>query len=362
MFMIVCPGMLSSIIYLRKYKALVLPMMIVLLIAIPILRCNFTLESPSNYILLTRSQEIYILVITGLYNNQRIQYMLGSWIPELQKSEISHKSQVVFASEDEIPNSLGINTLVVSKNITAAALSNKTVFKPGSKEKEIPKTIKFYYGMKDFYENTNFKWFKYQDDDASIYVPNLKIMLDDYNSQFEPRKEIVVKGACTMDRRFTVRPNVEDLYIQGGTGLLFSRKAVEFFLANFKEWYDGLSYYEDRHMFVMIEKMGLTGENVSSTYFIGDEFQTGVKLVHLLNRRKLQSLPLCPESHPPTKCKPEFYQLNKVASYHKYDYYYWIDTAFKTGKIPDWVRFYDNHYTPKVCKSQIVIESSSSIS
>ncbi|OHT07351.1 hypothetical protein TRFO_24539 [Tritrichomonas foetus] len=297
-----------------------------------------------------RKPGIYLAVITGIYNIGRVRHSLETWIPELRNAslyDIPYQVEIVFVSESEIENNLNIRTVISPEDRIKQDIQRINEFN-GPKEKDVPKVLKTFYALHDFYYNTNCDWFKHQDDDTGIYVPNFRMMFDEYTSRFDPRSQIVAKGACTVDLKFAVNKGVEDLYSQGGTGLLLSRKAAKFFLDNFDDWYKNFSFYEDRYVWRMLEKMGVTGESVSSTYFIGSEIPLSAQKA--LQYFQYDRIEECPAEHPLTRCKPEFYQLNKIVSYHREPDFYWLPFLLKNHNIDDSIRFYDNRFKPKVCR------------
>ncbi|OHT11993.1 hypothetical protein TRFO_18378 [Tritrichomonas foetus] len=293
----------------------------------------------------SKNTNVYLLIISQSVTFDRIQYALQRWIPSFL--EILPHNEIVFASDLPVANPYKIRTLIVPENLTRKASDEKQNFLGGGdKYKDVPKVLKYYFGMKDFYEKTDFAWFKYQDDDTEVYSLNFKQMIDDLNSQYSPRKEIVVKCACTMDRN-SVSGLFEDVYPQGGTGMILSRRAVGFFLQHFKKWYEELLFFEDRHVYRMLEKMGLDGNSISSTYFVGDQLMMNIS--GFINQKAYDYIPSCAIEHPNINCKHEFYQLNKVASFHRYSDYLWFADALNKKLIPDQIRFYDSHFRPYVC-------------
>ncbi|OHT02343.1 hypothetical protein TRFO_07193 [Tritrichomonas foetus] len=289
--------------------------------------------------------DVYLLIITASQNKKRTDYALNNWIPEFVNKY--NKSEIVFVSDEPVENNFSLKTLILFKNYTTKVAIEQGEIQYGNKFKDTEKTIKFYHGMKDFYENTKYRWFKYQDDDGAIYVPNFGVMMKDFNQQFNPNEEMVVKGACTMHTS-VVYDGEEDLYIQGGTGLVMSRKSIEFFLKHFDEWFRDLHIYEDRHLMRMFEKMGISGVNISSTYFIGDPFKEP-NMDIIIRNKMFEYIQECPKVHPPTQCKPEFYEFRKIASYHKYWYLDFLDEYLRNNILPKGLRFYDNHCDPQVC-------------
>lgn len=245
-----------------------------------------------------------------------------------------------------VKNDYNIRTIIVPKSFTDSESKRFPPIKGTTNFKDIPKTIKFLAGMKDFYQNTTFGWFKYQDDDGAIYVPNFIKMINELNKKHKSTKEVIIKGCCSIDNKFSKDHKLE-VYIQGGTGMIISRATMKFFIDNFDPWYYSMDHYEDRHMMKLIKASGVTPIELSSPYFIGDPLRNQRRDV--IRTQDFKSLPRCPEKHPYTLCKEEFYQFNKIASFHKYSQYDWIVPLLDQNLIPDNVKFYNNDFMPTMC-------------
>lgn len=287
---------------------------------------------------------VYIQIITHSKNRDRQSYALSKWIPLLYNTTV--RSEVVFTSDTLVENNLGVRTIIVPKHLTDSESRRIPPIWGTTNFKDVAKTVKFSYGLKDFYYNTTFNWFKYQDDDGAIYVPNFVKMINDFNSKYNPLTDAVVKGCCQTDQKYS-RYKRYEVYIQGGTGLVISRATVKFFIDNFEGWYNKMDNFEDRYIMKLINASGVSPVDVSSTYFIGDSLKNPSKDV--FKTLNFKNLTICPDVHPQTVCKKEFYQFNKIASFHKYKNYDWIVPLLDQNLIPDNVKFYDHSNEPKLC-------------
>lgn len=318
---------------------------------------DFLLTLKSQMILQTNTQindtykQTLLAIIAHDNSKYPIQSMLDQYLPikkDLHAATNNTINDVIFISDSvsEAATKAGYKTLLPDPYIYQSALRTRRRWKYRGiiVSKDVPKTVKMLAAFEYFLYNTSLPWLKYQDGDAYIFFDNYIRMMDDYTAAYPFPAAFttpIVKGACTVD------PMPKEYYIQGGTGLLFSRKAVEKLMENWKEYIYSFNTFEDRAIMELITKMGVSLVNLSSTYFIGDPIVQTFK--KNLDSGNFQDLPKCPE-HPITQCAREFYYLNKVASIHRIDdYKLRIDKLIQSGAISDHIRFYHNSWCPKLC-------------
>ena len=143
-------------------------------------------------------------------------------------------------------------------------------FKPGPNATKSPKDFdrgkKRLTGAMYFLYNTSHRWYWSATDD--IMVDNIAVdrMLALLEAQFDPLKDIVFKGHCFFNWK---------TYLQGGSGYIFSRKAVEIFLKDYAlQWLAEIDYYDDMATPPLREFYNLTIKETACQFFFGNFFES----------------------------------------------------------------------------------------
>ncbi|EAY15202.1 hypothetical protein TVAG_201960 [Trichomonas vaginalis G3] len=129
----------------------------------------------------------------------------------------------------------------------------------------------FIQSLYDFYYSTDLDWYARTTDDCLVDIRKLPQMMSELESEYDPRKDIVVKGHLIQSPVIVKGRNFA--YLHGGSGWIMSRAAVHEFLLHEKEYVD--EYYseyakgDDVITFQMMNKMHLKPNQINSYRFLG---------------------------------------------------------------------------------------------
>jgi hypothetical protein len=113
-----------------------------------------------------------------------------------------------------------------------------------------------------FWYNTTSDWCLRFTDDTFMYQPALHGFLEELAKMGDPKKIPIVLGNCLN------HPNI-GWYLQGGSGLLFSRAAIGKFLQIGEKWVLAHDMPEDWHLTSALRQMGLNDTQCNSRFFSG---------------------------------------------------------------------------------------------
>lgn len=133
-----------------------------------------------------------------------------------------------------------------------------------SRYKDIDLFVKDYFLLSYFYYETNYRWVYRGVDDTAINVNYIKEYFKLLESKYNPLKEKVILGNCLINSIYT--------FLQGGSGYIFSRKAVEEMLPHFKTVIDECNEPEDVLHNRFLEFLGISLSEASSEHMIGHSF------------------------------------------------------------------------------------------
>ena len=207
------------------------------------------------------------------------QFMYDTWIKNV--INYSPESKVAFITNKgkEIPGVLYVHPGQKYEHLKRL---------PGSRPIDRDIVIKRLVGAKYFLENTNLDWFWSVSDDCLIYPNNIPDIIDDLNSRYNTYTDSHIEGHC-----------IEawgHIYMQGGSGDIFSRKAAEKFVKIGMSFIRNMTNLDD----IEFEKMRkILGVSVTQS---ASKFMYGHKFVNNVNEKFYENLDYCPSSIPPTKC------------------------------------------------------------
>jgi hypothetical protein len=173
-----------------------------------------------------------------------------------------------------------------------------------------------------FWYNTTSDWCLRFTDDTFMYKPALPIFLNELAKLGDPRKKSIVLGNCVN------HPHVR-WYLQGGSGVLFSRAAIGDFLKIAEEWALSVAGPEDWHMTKALEKMGLKDDECNSRFFSGHFIRWA--LWGRWNWSNPSHFGLCPR-----QIGKQTYCDNKIVPYHEVLFHHALKD-FMTQK--NWVKW-----------------------
>ena len=195
------------------------------------------------------------------------------------------------------------------------------------------RAMKRYIGAKYFYENTDYDWYWSATDDVYIDIQSLDNFLDYLTSRYDPRKDVVFKSHLIY--------HLNLYFPQGGSGYIFSRKAVEKFLEFGLDFVKQIITCDDCEFWRMRYLMNLTIKEMSTQYIFG----RGCNLKHI-RVRSLMNPGECPLDFPVGGVYDEPQPIKDMVAYHSiYDYYHGyriIDIASRKNKyLHYYIRYKD---------------------
>ena len=121
---------------------------------------------------------------------------------------------------------------------------------------------KWYRSMEHFLFNTSCDWYLRATHDVFINEESFEKFTSSILAEYEPREEIIILGNV-----------VDNRYLQGGSGFLMSRRAVEHIMMNWNSLFDKFSVHKEDDLAFgewMSERGLLEGAN--SLFFVGHSF------------------------------------------------------------------------------------------
>ena len=204
-----------------------------------------------------------------------------STVPECNDSNIIHPSQKDLLYRDSLPWAFHEKTSV--------DLQFKTMI-----------------GINYFIQNSNVGWLARIVDDTWVNVDKIANMLNVLNNEYDPFKDIAIKGSCIDYHPF----------IHGGSGYVISRKACEIYNADRYEFNRQLALAEDLHFNLFIERVGLTMNEVTSEFHAG--FSFGKQYTDAILNQAYNVIPDCKRFILPayTFCKSFTSKFNQIVFVH----------------------------------------------
>lgn len=149
-----------------------------------------------------------------------------------------------------------------------------------------------YKSMEYFLNETRDNWYLRMDDDNEIYPPNLRKAIEKVEREFSMEKPLLFSQFVRVGRYF---------FLGGGSGYLFNRKGVQYFIEHFDTFLKEKGYHFDIKFHLTLNHFG---EKYETAHLSGmtAEFSPRsyyhFKLHYLKNYKKFDNkkweLPLCP--------------------------------------------------------------------
>jgi hypothetical protein len=175
-------------------------------------------------------------------------------------------------------------------------------------------TAQYFWSFKYILFNTSARWIWCGDDDILINFELLPRYARRLARLYDPLRDFVVRGEC-------IKYGV--VYPQGGSGIVFSRRAIEMMepFANFSIW-GFWEKYPDRRVGVVIGKVHRDVGSCASSAFLGSFLPRGN--FSMLKTGNFSGLEPCPPSQHGRECRVGSAPVNQVVFFH-------IGTVFENG-------------------------------
>jgi hypothetical protein len=150
--------------------------------------------------------------------------------------------------------------------------------------KDLDLGSKFFFALRFFLQNTSAQWIYRATDDTIINFANLGPFMRWLERRTNPLQDTAVVGHCVDLKRFS--------FLQGGSGILFSRVAARK-LVGYRDWFmAGLNRPEDVYLARLLAHTGMSLQEATCPYFIGHDIYPDHRT--MLWNNCLNLLPRCP--------------------------------------------------------------------
>lgn len=254
------------------------------------------------------SKGIFFGIVTTR-NSPLQNFIYDAWIRNL--SLYSPESRVAFITKQKkrIPNVLYLQESEKYEYLKKL---------PGAHAKDRDIVIKRLIGAKYFIENTTLDWYWSISDDVLLIPDNILHVIKDLNSRFNTFTDSHLEGHCVyaLDR----------VFLQGGAGYIFSRKAAELFIEKSIPFIINMTWYDDAEFAKMRDQIGVSIPQSASKFMVGHLF------FEKMDENFYDTLDECPNPVPYTQCYGEkLFSIKHFTGYH----------SLKEG---------ENHILPKLKK------------
>jgi hypothetical protein len=117
-----------------------------------------------------------------------------------------------------------------------------------------------FFSLSYFLHERKEPWYYRGTDDTFVNLPRLPEFLAELNREFNPIREVVLRGDCIYHRGV--------LFLQGGAGFLCSRAAARV-ISNVSRYLEMWTGYEDLTMGPFLDSVGIGTRNCCSPAFMG---------------------------------------------------------------------------------------------
>jgi hypothetical protein len=217
--------------------------------------------------------------------------------------------------------------------------------------KDLDLSAKFFFALRFFLENTTDAWFYRGTDDTIVNFANLGPFMANLNSKWNPLRESVVVGNCIDLKRFS--------YLQGGVGILFSRRAAMRMVMHFTLFMSKLNRPEDVYFTNLLNMTGVTLYGATSEFFIGHDIYPDHR--HMFWNNTLDKLlPDCPDVSQiwAKRCRQFVSPLADLVFWHQEGRNKTLSQTIMFSKWvmrqPRWMNWWLNKGRPWLCKSNNV--------
>jgi hypothetical protein len=212
--------------------------------------------------------------------------------------------------------------------------------------RDLDLSSKFFFCLRFFREISSASWFYRATDDTIINFPRLLPFMQSLERKYNPRTDVAVLGNCIDIVRFS--------YLQGGSGILFSRCAALQLVGMRDEFLRTLNRPEDVFLVKYLQQIGVTLFTSTCEYFIGHDILTAHRW--LVWNGGLSSLPGCPDPAGiwRRECRPFVSPLNDIVFWHQEGYNRSLGPTIQFSKMvlsqPRNVMWWLNRGRPTLCQ------------
>ncbi|KAH0787268.1 hypothetical protein GPJ56_008779 [Histomonas meleagridis] len=177
--------------------------------------------------------------------------------------------------------------------------------------KDIDIFRKTYFALSYFYYETNYRWVHRGTVDNSINVGILDKYYESLEEKYDPLKQPVILGGCIKNRVLS--------FLQGGSGYLYSRKAVELILPHYENIIRSCASHEDVCHNKFIQFLNISIYDASSTHFLGHNFLANdIKRLMAKSFDDLEKCPKLNDINDTLQCRRFHAPINQIVSLHQH--------------------------------------------
>lgn len=151
--------------------------------------------------------------------------------------------------------------------------------------KDLDLSAKFYFLLRLFIENSTANWLFRAVDDSIINFDNLVPFMRWVEARYDPLTQDVALGNCIDLKRYS--------YIQGGSGVIFSRSLAKKIVSRMDVFIEKLNKYEDVFLSRFLETLNVSITASTSEFFIGHDIYS--EHTEMMWNNTLDLLPPCPK-------------------------------------------------------------------
>ena len=222
---------------------------------------------------------IFILT-SGSTNYQRIPQLMNMW--GYRMMNYSRVSDFKFLTID-VPGFEQFSSLSVPQSYRKLY---KNLTKRPKRYYNFDLAIKDAWALLDCVKNTTAAWCFRLMDDTYVNPEGFKMFVENLDTLGDPWEKEIILGNCLARNR-------RKWFLQGGSGIVFSRRAAERFIEFHEEWITSLNIHEDGHITRIAERFGITSQSADSPFFAGHFLDPGVWQNFSWNSPT--DFPICPE-------------------------------------------------------------------
>lgn len=313
--------------------------LVIYIIIIIFLRYEFTSSTKDKFLFsmnITIHRSIFVAIMTGGARIRLIEKLYDIWLKDFLSK--SYCDTIKLYSTGVIPNT---NNLFIKESYVNCQIPSKDISRNHL-------CAKLYIAINDFLNNSKADWFLRLCDDTFINMNAFDSFFTELNLNTDPIHDKLVQGHCIHKHRRIYS------YIQGGSGILFSRKsAIE--LNNTYDHFSTICLFvknDDTSIGCWLHDRNYTFKSMTNRFFVGHQFQNYKKITDILSNTS--NIEKCPTVFPTNSyaCRSFIINLKNITFWHdRVHFLQFLPFARNfISNLPDNLYFYIDQYAPRVCR------------
>lgn len=291
---------------------------------------NFLLDD------IKRQRTIYLAIMTGGARIKLLEYLYDIYIRDFMSQPFCAAVKLYGMGGMSTNNSVIRNIYIDSQIIPGDVSRNHLCGK-------------LFLAINDFLNNSTADWFIRLCDDTFINMNAFDLFFNELNQNSDPLHDKLVQGNCIHKFR---RSNA---YLQGGSGIVFSRFSVIELLNTFDNLTKICNYVknDDTSIGIWLRDRKYTFRSMANRFFVGHQFIGFKKVLDIIsNYSKIEE---CPHEYHynPNICRSFMTNMRNIVFWHdRVKFLKFLPFAKKfISDLPSDLYFYQPGVRPKVCRS-----------